>query len=155
MHMNRKTIWMAGAAVAAMTVAAGAMAQAKPETLVKQRQAAMTLQGKYFYGQMRPMAQGKVPYDSGTMARNAAFLDALARMPWDGFNPNTKDIKTATMQTAYTEAAKFKEAQDRFMAETSKLAGMVKGGDEGAIKAQVLAIDKSCSGCHESFRERQ
>ena len=59
------------------------------------------------------------------------------------------------MQTAYTEAAKFKEAQDRFMAETSKLAGMVKGGDEGAIKAQVLAIDKSCSGCHESFRERQ
>ena len=43
--------------------AATAFAQAKPEILVKQRQSAMTLQGKYF-GSLAGMAQGKVPYDA-------------------------------------------------------------------------------------------
>ena len=47
-------------AVAALATTAiittDALAQAKPETLVKQRQAAMTLQGKYFYASLRPMA---------------------------------------------------------------------------------------------------
>lgn len=131
-----------------------AFAQARPEVLVKQRQAAMTLQGKYFTP-MRAMAQGKLPYDAAVVARNAAFLDALAKMPWDGFNPNTKDIKSATLPAAYTDTAKRKEAEDRFMSETTKLAGLIKSNDEAAIKAQILAVDKACSSCHESFRERQ
>ena len=60
--MNVKAI----AAAAVMSIAAsGALAQAKPETLVKQRQAAMTLQGKYF-GPMRMMGLGKMPYDAAT-----------------------------------------------------------------------------------------
>ena len=42
-----------------------------------------------------------------------------------------------------------------FMAETAKLVSISKSGDEGAIKAQIVAIDKSCSGCHETYRERQ
>ena len=54
-----------------MAVAGGASAQAKPETLVKQRQAVMTLHGKYFYP-IRAMAQGKVPYDGAIVARNPA-----------------------------------------------------------------------------------
>ena len=66
-----------------------AQAQVKPETLVKQRQSAMTLQGKYFYP-IRAMAQGKAPYDANVVIRNVGYLDALSRMPWDGFQPSTK-----------------------------------------------------------------
>ena len=66
-----------------------AFSQVKPEVLVKQRQAAMTLQGKYF-GPMAGMAQGKVPYNADTVAFNTAMLDALSRMPWDGFAESTK-----------------------------------------------------------------
>ena len=136
-------------------IATDALAQAKPETLVKQRQAVMTLQGKYFNASLRPMAQGKLPYDAATVARNAVLLDALSHMPWDGFNANTKDIKSATLPAAYTDVAKFKESGDRLVAETAKLVALTKGNDEAAIKAQILAIDKVCSGCHETFRERQ
>ncbi len=135
-------------------IATDALAQAKPETLVKQRQAAMTLQGKYFYS-IRPMAQGKLPYDAAVVTRNAAFLDALSHMPWDGFNANTKDIKSGTLPAVYTDAAKFKESGDRLVAESAKLVALTKGTDEAAIKAQILAIDKVCGGCHETFRERQ
>ena len=137
-----------------MLLANGAvLAQAKPETLVKQRQAAMTLQGKYF-GPMGGMAQGKVPYNADTIKRNTAYLEALASMPWDGFQANTKDTPSKALPAAFTNAAKFKEAQDRFTGEVGKLAVAVKGGDEAAIKGQIGAVGKSCGGCHESFREK-
>ena len=135
-------------------LSSSAMAQVKPETLVKQRQAAMTLQGKYYYS-IRAMAQGKAPYDAAVVTRNAAFLDALSHMPWDGFNANTKDVKSGTLPAAYSDAAKFKESSDRLIAESAKLVALTKSGDEAAIKTQILAIDKVCGGCHETFRERQ
>jgi cytochrome c556 len=131
-----------------------AFAQAKPETLVKQRQAAMTLQGKY-WGPLGGMAQGKVPYDAAVVARNAAYLDVLSKLAWDGFNPNTKDVKSAALPAVYTDTAKFKEAQDHFQSEVSKLVAISKSGDEAAVKAQLIAVNKTCGGCHESFREKQ
>ena len=142
----------------ALTLGAGyslaAFAQAKPETLVKQRQAAMTLQGKY-WGPLGGMAQGKVPYDATVVARNAGYLDALSHMPWDGFNTSTKDVKSQALPAVYTDTAKFKEAQDHFQSEVSKLVAISKGGDEAAVKAQLGATGKTCGGCHENFREKQ
>jgi cytochrome c556 len=132
-----------------------ASAQAKPETLVKQRQAAMTLQGKYFYPRLRPMAQGKIPYDANVAAHDAELLLALTKMPWDGFVPSTKDLKSAALPAIYTDTAKFKESADRLQSETAKLVTLTKSGDEAAVKAQVLVVDKACGGCHESFREKQ
>lgn len=152
--MIRKFAVAATALTIGLVAAGSVFAQARPEVLVKQRQAAMSLQGKYYYP-IRAMAQGKVPYDAAIVARNVAFLDALAKMPWDGFNASTKDVKSATLPAAFTDTAKLKEAEDRFMAETTKLAGLMKGNDEAAIKAQILAVDKACNSCHESFRERQ
>ena len=95
-----------------------AAAQVKPEILVKQRQAAMTLQGKYF-GPLAAMAQGKAPYSAAVVQRNAGFLGNLSRMPWDGFDPSTKDVKSAALPAVFTDAAKFKEAADRLENETS------------------------------------
>jgi cytochrome c556 len=131
-----------------------AYSQAKPDVLVKQRQAAMTLQGKYF-GPMNAMAQGKIPYDAAVVTRNAGYLDALSRMAWDGFAPSTKGEKSAALPAVYTDAGKFKEAADRFQGEASKLASLSKGGDEAAVKAQITAVGKTCGACHEDFREKR
>jgi len=142
----------------ALTLGAGyslsAFAQAKPEVLVKQRQAAMTLQGKY-WGPLGGMAQGKVPYDAAVVARNVQYLDALAKMPWDGFNPNTKDVKSGALPAVFAEPAKFKEAADHLQTEVSKLVTVSKSGDEAAVKAQLNAVGKTCGGCHDNFREKQ
>jgi len=59
--------------------------------LVKQRQAAMTLQGKY-YGPMAGMAQGKIPYNGDIVARNAGYLEVLSKIALDGFVDSTKDV---------------------------------------------------------------
>jgi cytochrome c556 len=148
----KKSFFAAGLAVA--LVSGNALAQMKPEVMVKQRQSVMTLMGKY-WGPMAGMMQGKVPYDAKIVQRNAGFLDNLSRMPWDGFDPATKDVKSAALPAVYTDTAKFAEAADRLQNEASKLYAVSRSGDEAAVKAQMGAVGKSCGGCHESFRQKQ
>jgi len=128
-------------------------AQVKPETLLKQRQAAMILQGKY-YGPMAGMAQGKVPFNAALITRNAGLLEALSKMAWDGFDPSTTGEKSRALPEIYSDAAKFKAAQDSFQANATKLVAAAKGSDEAAIKAAIGAIGKDCGGCHETFRQK-
>lgn len=143
----------------ALTLGAGAgyattvLAQQKPEVLVKQRQAAMTLISKYF-GPLGAMAQGKAPYDAAVAARNAGFLDALSQMPWDGFHPSTKDTteKNRALPAIYENEAKFKESQDRFRNAVTKLVSASK--DEGAFKGAAGEVAKSCGACHNDFRQK-
>jgi cytochrome c556 len=140
--------------VLAAAVGAGpVLAQVKPETLVKQRQAVMTLHGKYL-GPLARMAQGRQPYDANIAARNAAFLDTLGKMPWDAFDPSTREAKSNALPAVFSEPAKFKEAQDRYQAEVAKLVAATKGGDEGAIKAQIGSVAKACNACHDNFTKQ-
>src|SRR3954470_3212818 len=135
-------------------VAGAALAQAKPEQLVRQRQAVMILQGKYF-GPLAGMAQGKAPYNADIVKRNAAFLDNLTRMPWDTFDPATKDVKSNALPAIWEQQDKFKEATSRLENEAQKLYQVSQSGDENAVKAQIGAVGKACGGCHESFRQKQ
>ena len=96
--MRKKILFTCVAAALGAGYAAVAFSQAKPETLVKQRQAVMTLQGKYFYGSLNPMAQGKIPYDAAIAARNAGYLEVLSKMPWDGFDERTKGVNSGALQ---------------------------------------------------------
>lgn len=129
------------------------LAQAKPEVLVKQRQSAMTLIGKYF-GPIAGMPSGKAPYNADTVARNAGYLDVLVKMPWDGFTENTKDEKTRALPAVFTDTAKFKEGSDRLQSMVAQLAKVSKGGDEAAVKAAIADVGKTCAGCHENFRAK-
>jgi cytochrome c556 len=152
--MNHRSVSIAVGIALGVTCASSAFSQARPDVQVKQRQAAMALQGKYFYP-MRNMVQGKIPYNADIVARNIVYMDSLARMPWDGFTPATKDLKSGATPAVFSDTAKFKEAADRYMAEVTKLAEVARKGDEASIKNQIMAVDKTCNTCHDSFRERQ
>jgi len=151
--MMNKLVTAAVAIVLGAVMIQGAFAQAKPEVLVKQRQAKMTLQGKYF-GQMAAMAQGKAPFNAAVVQRNAGFLDNLTRMAWDGYDPSTRDEKSRTLPAVYENKAKFNEHISRLENEAAKLVAVSKSGDEAAMKAQIGAVGKSCGGCHNDFREK-
>lgn len=152
--MSRKLlVTLAGASLAALLAAQGAFAQVKPEVLVKQRQAKMILQGKYF-GPLVAMARGKAPYDAAVVQRNAGFLDNLTRMSWDGWDPSTKDVQSRTLPAVYQNKAKFDEYVSRLENEASKLVSISKTGDEAAVKAQIGAVGKVCGGCHDDFRSK-
>lgn len=151
--MNKKLLYscLALALGTGAGYATSVLAQAKPEVMVKQRQAAMTLIGKY-WGPLGAMATGKAPYDATVAARNAGYLQALSQMPWDGFHPNTKGEKSRALPAIYENEAKFKEAQDRFTGAVAKLATAAK--DEAAFKAAAGEVGKSCGACHNDFRAK-
>ena len=131
-----------------------AFSQAKPDVLVKQRQSAMTLIGKYF-GPMAGMASGKVPFNAQMVTRNAGYLEVLAQMPWDGFDASTQGEKTRALPAIWSDAGKWKDSQTALQSAVAKLSSASKGGDEGAIKAAIGDVGKSCGGCHDNFRQKQ
>ena len=132
-----------------------AAAQQKPDVLVKQRQSAMTLIGKY-WGPIAGMASGKVsPYNADVVSRNATYLENLAQMPWDGFHESTKGEKSRALPAAWEQKAKFDELAQRLQSETAKLGQLARAKDEAGVKQQYAAVGKVCGACHESFREKQ
>ena len=150
----KKTLVMAAVAVAMGGLAGIAAAQVKPDILVKQRQSAMTLIGKY-WGPIAGMASGKVsPYNADVVARNATYLENLAQMPWDGFHDSTKDEKSRALPETYGQKAKFDELAQRLQSETAKLGQIARAKDEAGVKQQYAAVGKVCGACHEGFRAK-
>ena len=151
----KKTLLAAGVAIVVGGLAGAALAQVKPDVLVKQRQSAMTLIGKY-WGPIAGMASGKVsPYNADVVSRNATYLENLAQMPWDGFHESTKGEKSRALPAIWEQKAKFDELAQRLQTETIKLGQVARAKDEAGVKQQYAAVGKVCGACHESFREKQ
>lgn len=151
--MKSKAILGSLAMVLGLGYGAAAMAQAKPDVLVKQRQAAMTLIGKY-WGPIAGMPSGKAPYNAERVATNAAYLEVLSKMPWDGFTADTKGENSKALPAVFTDTAKFKDGADAMQRSIASLAKISKGGDEASVKAAIAEVGKTCGGCHENFRAK-
>jgi cytochrome c556 len=151
--MRKKFLAAAATALLGATFASQALAQAKPEVLVKQRQAAMTLQSKYL-GPIGGMLKGNIPYNADTVALNATFLENLSRMPWDGFAPSTQGEKSKAKPEVFKDPAKFKQAAETLEQATAKLGAVARAKDEAGVKAAFGPVAKACGGCHDNFREK-
>ena len=152
--MRRKPLLSCIAVAVGAVVAVAAVAQVRPDVQVRQRQAVMTLQGKYI-GPLVGMMKGSVPYNNDIAMRNAGFLDALSQMPWDTFSEATKDEKnTKALPVIWTNAAGFKQAQDQLRTAVGALNTAAKGGNEAAVKTATGDVLKACNSCHDNFREK-
>jgi cytochrome c556 len=150
----KKSLAAIAVALAVGSLSGAAFAQMKPEVLVKQRQSAMTLIGKY-WGPIAGMASGKVsPYNADVVSRNATYLENLAQMPWDGFHENTKGEKSRALPEIWSQRAKFDELAQRLQAETAKLGEVARARNEEGVKQQYAAVGKVCGACHEGFRQK-
>ena len=149
----RTMLLAAATAIAALGASFDALAQTKPDVLVKQRQAAMTLQAKYL-GPIGAMLKGAAPYNADVVAINATFLENLARMPWDGFDASTKGEKTKAKPEVFSDAAKFKADAEQLEQATAKLGAVARAKDEAGVRASFGAVAKACGNCHDSFRQK-
>ena len=135
-------------------VASSALADNKPAELVEQRQAAMTLIRKYF-GPVGAMVNDKRPYDANVVAKNTAYLEVLAQLPWDGFDPTTVGEKGSHAKPdTYKDKAKFDGFAKDLETAMAKLAAAGKGGDRAAVKTAFGDAGKVCKSCHDSFSEK-
>lgn len=152
--MKAKTLLSLAVAIGvSATVVPTANPQVKPEVLVKQRQAAMTLQAKYF-GPLVGMARGNSPYDAKVVAINAKYLEMLAAMPWDGFPESTQALETRALPAVWSEPDKFRQLADELQAATAALVARSNDGSEDEVKAAIEDLVKACGGCHDAFRRK-
>jgi cytochrome c556 len=141
------------------TLVAGVMAIAyaqdiKPDRSIKYRQGALTTMSWQF-GMLGAMVKGERPYNKDEAIKRASYVAELSKLPWEGFGPGTdQGAPTKAKPEVWKEPAKFKDLQDKLMAETAKLEMVAKTGDEAAFKAQVGATGKACGNCHDDFRAK-
>ena len=140
-------------AVAAVTLAAPASAQfAKPEDAVKYRKSALTVMATHF-GRVAAMASGRVPFDAKVAADNAAIAESMSKLPWAAFVDGSDKGDTKAKSEIWSDAAKFKDANEKMQGEMTKLAAAAKTGNLDSIKAAVGATGGSCKACHDAFRK--
>jgi cytochrome c556 len=108
--------------------------------------------GQHF-GRLGAMANGRVPFDAKAATDNAEVVAAMAQLPWAGFGAGTdKGAPTKAKPEIWAEQAKFKEANERLMADTVKLVAAAKTGNLDNLKTAFGATAGSCKNCHDSFR---
>lgn len=148
--MIRLASFALAAACAAVSLPAAAQF-AKPEDAIKYRQSALFVMGQHF-SRVGAMANGRIPYDAAAASANAEIVAEMARLPWTAFGAGTEGGKGKP--EVWKETAKFKEHQDKMVAETGKLVVAAKAGTIDALKAQFGATASSCKACHDSFRNQ-
>ena len=126
---------------------------AKPEDAIKYRKAALTVTAAHF-GRMGAMAQGKVAFDAKSAAENAEIVVNMSKLPWAAFGEGTDVGETKAKPEIWKQNAKFKEAAEKFQAESVKLAAAAKTGKEDAFKAAFSATAGTCKSCHDDFRTK-
>lgn len=147
-----KTISLILAALAAGLALPAAAQFAKPEDAVKYRKAALTVIGTHF-SRVGAMASGRVPFDAKVAAENVELVAEMAKLPWTAFGEGTDKGETRAKPEIWKESGKFKEAADKFQAETVKLQAAAKTGNLDAIKTAFGATGASCKACHDNFRK--
>lgn len=108
----------------------------------------------WYFGPMARMAKGEMPYDKAQFLRNAENLAFLSKLPKDGFIPGSENGDTKAKPEIWSNAGKFKEANDRMESETAKLAELAKGGNLDALKEQLGKVQKTCKSCHDEFKKK-
>jgi cytochrome c556 len=124
---------------------------AKPEDAIKYRQSALFIMGQHV-GRLGAMANGRAPYDAAEAVANAETVARMSRMPWAGFVAGAEGGKAKP--EIWQEQAKFKELNERLMAETDKLVVAAKAGTVDALKAATTELSSACKACHDNFRNR-
>ena len=89
--MIRKLLQSSLVGLLSLNIGALGAAEVKPEDAVEYRQSVYTLI-KWNFAPIGAMVKGQVPYDAAAVARHAAFLETLSKMPLEGFTPDRKSV---------------------------------------------------------------
>jgi len=143
-------------AVAALGLGVTAVG-AQQQDVSTARQALMRSNGKALYSDMGKMVKGEVPYNQATVDAALTMIDDnLKKMPplWAA-NVNKAPAPGGNFKSAdkaFEDQAGFKAKIDAVAKTVSEQKAAIKNLD--SLKAGATAINNSCGGCHETYRQR-
>ncbi len=147
-------------AVAALSVAAAAGAQMKPENMIKIRQSGYTFMA-WNMGKIKAMTvDEKLPFDVRQVEASANVIAAVANSGLGAlFSPDTLGAtgwkKTRLKPEFFDKPEVVKEVALNFVKQANELQKVAAGGDKAAIKAQFGETGKACKACHDKFRAEE
>jgi cytochrome c556 len=150
MKMNKYSLLIA--ALVTSVISGTALAQfAKPEAAIKYRQSALTVMGTHF-ARIGAVVKGEVPFNKDDVIKNAAIINTMASLPWQGFGPGTEG--GSALPLVWSEGDKFKSNQEKLILAAANLNSAAQSGDLDAIKKAFSATGATCKGCHDDFKKK-
>lgn len=136
------------------TMLLGVGVVAAQQDLVNQRQSLMKANGKNLGTVLSATAKGEKPYDQAAIDAAFGVLDDTAKKLPTLYPDSTKGLKA---EGDYSASPKIWENKAAFDAEVAAFAKAVtetkaKVKDLDSLKANLPAVGKQCSSCHETFR---
>lgn len=136
---------MAGTSVSAFDSSADA---------IEYRQNVFSLVAAHF-GEMGSMVKGEKTFDAKEFAYRANSLEALSKMPLEGFTfPGSDKGNTKAKPAVWSDMDGFKEKLTQFQTDSEALAKAAQSGDMKSIKPVFMTTAKNCKSCHSDFKNR-
>lgn len=126
---------------------------AKVDDAIEYRRATLLVIGQHF-GRVGAVVKGEKPYDKAGVEADVAVLEAMAKLPWQGFMPDSDKGRTKAKPEIWQEKDKFKAAADKMQSEIVKLGAASKTGDLAAIKVAFGATAQTCKACHDNYKSK-
>ncbi len=148
--MQRAITGAIAALIATLSLSVPAVADTKPEDVIKFRKAVMqSMAGNI--GALLLIASNKV--EGGDYLQAHADGLASASMELDILFPDGSDVgDTDTLAEVWVDTDGFAAAIMKSQETSAELVEAVSSGNRGAIMGAFSALGKSCKGCHEHYR---
>ena len=137
--------------VGSLLVMTAGGAVAADSDLVKYRQSNMSIIGGHM-NSIVAIAKGDVPYKD-QLAFNAQGLAAAAAPVKTVFKEKVESRKSEAKPEIWSQWDEFAKRADDFKSAADKLAKAATGSDQGAIRAAMGDVGKTCKGCHDNFKK--
>ena len=144
-------------AAVALSIAAGASAQVKPEDQIKYRKAGYSFMSWNMGKIKAQVIDGKEPYDQAKVAAAANAIAAIANSGMVAlYSPDTTTAQLGKQTRLKPEFFDNLEEAGRiggeFVKNANQLASVAAGNDQAAIKKAFGDVGGSCKSCHDKFR---
>jgi cytochrome c556 len=131
-----------------------ALAQfAKPEDAIGYRQSVMTVMSAHF-GRIGAVVKGVRPFEAADVQANAAIVETMSKLAFDGFGPGTDKGETKAKPEIWANSDKFKSAAEQMQKAVLALSSAAKAGNPDQVKAAFGDVGKTCKACHDDFRKK-
>jgi cytochrome c556 len=152
--MQKAVQFVCGVALFGALAMSASAQDVKPDRAIKYRQGVLQAIG-WNMGPMAAMVKGEKPYDKDEFLKRATWVSELATMPFEGFTPGSdQGAPTKAKPEIWKDMAKFKQLGEAMQASSVKLVAAAKVGTLDAVKGPFGDLGKTCSNCHDDFRNK-
>ena len=121
---------------------------------IEYRQSVFVLVAEHV-GQMGAMIRNEKPFDANEFKYRASSVEALSKMPLEGFSyPGADKGKTKAKPAVWEDMKDFTARMSKFQDNAAALAKASASGDLDTIKPAFMETMKNCKACHTDYKNR-